>query len=225
MEQQPFTSYVERSKEDNSFNIEKSSTLQKLDLLKREVQHEKEFSLESWQSFEESIETLGFKKKDAQAYLTNVATHHGYDVFVRRASMNRLLEGMEHDEPLNIAPLDLEPNVSLLGRDASGVESALSSGFGWVVDNKIAGAFGFTNNDSHLSVDLLKDESLSHQKKSGELMRRISGKLVKEDVLFVMFRIHKSVFPKEMLEESDTDDMGDLYPFIIRLYAKHRQAH
>ncbi len=196
-----------------------------LDVLQGETRQEKTFSPEGWNSFEDSLSKLGFAKKDPEKYLLNVATFHGQEVLVRRASMHRLLESLESEKGLDIIPLDREPNVTLLGKDVSGVESALASGFGWVVEEKVAGVFGFTNEASNMKVENLDVTSPSLKKKHGNLMRRVSGKLERDDVLFMLFRIHKSAFPERLLEDEDFNDLGEVNSFIIRLYAKSRQAH
>lgn len=217
-------SYLERAKEEESFSHKEGVIAHAAESIKEEIEETKKFSPETWNAFESSLQVLGFNKKETEAYLTNVATFHGQEVLVRRAGMYKVFDGLENGNGLDINPLDMEPNAVLLGKDATGIETALSSGFGWMVNGKIAGVLGFVPEHSQLSIDMIESESVTQHKKDSELMRRVSGKLVPEDVLFILFRVHESAFPKEMLEETDMDATGDANPFIFRLYAKTRQA-
>lgn len=218
------SSYLERSKEEEFSSHKEGVAAHAAESVKEEIEREKKFSPETWSVFEASLRSLGFSKKETEPYLTNVATLHGQEVFVRRASMYKVFDSLENGNGIDINPLDTEPNAVLLGKDVAGIEAALSSGFGWLVNGKIASVFGFIPEHSPLSIDMIDSESVTHHKKDGDLMRRVSGKLLPEDVLFMLFRIHKSAFPEQMLEDEDMDGMEDANPFIFRLYAKNRQA-
>lgn len=226
MENHPSISYTERSKI-ASEKIDNSIIGGVLEILKSQNEKGVPFSEMEWLSFEHSLGGIGFIKNDeAKRYLKSVATLYGGEILVRRANMQRLLTGMENNNLYNVSPLDSEPNATLLGSHAEGVESALTSGFGWLVEGKVVGVFGFTNEHSNLNVENIKQTSLSHHKKDGHLMRRISGDITKEDVLFTLFRIHKSIYPESLLENYDYDETtGEVNPFIVRLYTKNRQTH
>ena len=185
---------------------------------------------EDWEDFESSILKLGFSKvENEDVYFQNLATLHPNDVFVRRADAGQVLSNIEQNKSTDIQLFDTEPNATVIGPYAEGVGSALQSGFGWVVYGQVAGVIGFINESSNLSIKDIPEDSPSNKKEHGDLMRCISGKLLKEDILFSMFRIHKSVFPEDLLEERDYIYEGKtkvLKNFINRLYKKTtRQTH
>lgn len=210
---------------DKNVEVPNSIIVGALDKLRQHNERGEIFTEQDWLSFENGIESLGFSKvEDEKKYLSSISLLHGNDVIVRRTEMKRLLADIEQSSVSNIKLHDSEPNATLLGRSAEGIGSALNSGFGWVVEGKVAGVVGFTNEHSNLSVDNILSTSPSHKKEHGELMRRVSGKLQKDDVIFTLFRIHKSVFPETLLEDGDYNDVG-INNFIIRLYKKNRQSH
>lgn len=223
MEERPL-SYIERSK------LEKgdSSPSRKMAEAILEAK-DNESLLESWKGLEAHMEQVGFKHKDVEAYISSLMMHHGQDVIVRRGSLFRALDAVQNHASLTITALDQEPNASLLGNGKggeTGIEVALTGGFGWFVENKVAGVYGFIPQHSKLESKPVTAGSLSESKQGSSLMRRIEGSIDAEDILFFLLRTHKSAFPEELLKEEDYDDMtGEVNPFILRLYAKSRQSH
>jgi hypothetical protein len=227
--------------EKNPHLSQESNLLTQMDLPKNPVTHLRESlgqddieKQEGWSLFEKELLLLGLHKKDALQYLSNVSKMHGGEVIVRRANIEHVLSSLKEEKPLSIIRLDSEPNAAILGKEykegndsrISGVEAAMEGGFSSLVEGKVAGVFGFTTEHSHLTVSLLDKSSPSLMKKHGETMRGVEGSLMPEDVLFILFRIHKSVYPEALCVEEDFDEMtGELNPFILRLYAKNRQTH
>ena len=187
---------------------------------------------EGWDAFDVYLSTLGLLKKDAESYLSSVSKMHGTDVFVRRANVEHVFSSLRDNEPLRIQRLDSEPNAAILGSEykdkhsshISGIEAAMDGGFSWLVEGKVAGVFGFTTDHSNLKVSQLDASSPSLQKRHGEVMRGIEGSVSSQDILFVLLRIHKSVFPEDLCTDGDFDEItGERHPFVLRLYAKNRQ--
>lgn len=197
-------------------------------------QQDVETQIESWKGFEQGLESLGFMEKDTYTYLASAALNHGSDILVRRADLGKVFSAIEKSEPLTIKQLDNEPNAAILGKESkeqnsskiSGIEAALTGGFGWLVEGKVAGLFGFFSGNQNLKVSGLDENSPSLTKKYAEVMRGVSGSVPPNDIVFVLLRIHKSVYPKSLCKEEDFDEStGELNPFILRLYAKSRQTH
>lgn len=222
MNEQPL-SYTERSK------LEKNTDSESRELAGKLLEAKDEESLmEGWSSLTSYMEKIGFEEKDVNAYLSSLMMHHGQDIIVRRGSLFRTLEAVQNQSSIEMSPLDQEPNASLLGNgkgDQNGIEVALTGGFGWFVENKIAGVYGFMPEQSPLEIKSIAQGSLSEAKRGSSLMRRVEGSIRAEDVLFFLLRAHKSAFPTELLKEEDYDEAtGEVNPFILRMYAKSRQS-
>jgi hypothetical protein len=183
---------------------------------------------EGWDRLGSYMQGMGFEEKETANYLSSLMLHHGQDILVRRAPLVSAFESIEKDVPLPVRPLDAEPNAALLGNgrgEETGIGVALTGGFGWFADSKVAGAYGFIPNHSHLQASPLRADSLSHAKKGSELMRRVEGEIEPSDFLFFIMRAHRSAFPEGKLKEEDYDEVtGEVKPFILRVYGKSRQA-
>ncbi|MBP6888705.1 MAG: hypothetical protein KBC21_03295 [Candidatus Pacebacteria bacterium] len=206
----------------------------KVEQLAESITNNVEHSVESWKAFETQLEDLGFVERNPEQYLSSVAQLHGSEVLVRRANFGPVFTSLEKKEPLYVKRLDTEPNAALLGVskrsqngvEVSGIEAALAGGFGWLIENKVAGVYGFVSDHSNVKVSDLVKDSPSLAKKYAEVMKGIEGSIAPEDILFVLFRIHKSAYPEALCLDEDFDDLtGDRKPFQIRLYAKNRQTH
>lgn len=186
-------------------------------------------SAEGWKEMDAYMRELGFAEKEAEPYLSSLMMHHGNEIIVRRGSLHRMFSSLEHKNPMSIHALDAEPNAAILGNgrsEVNGIEVALTGGFGWFVDRKVAGVYGFLPSHSHLECDRINADSNSQGKEGSELMRKVDGDLHPEDILFVLFRIHKSAYPEELMKDEDFDERtGEANQFILRLYAKSRQMH
>lgn len=223
MEGQPL-SYIERSK------LERGSDSPSRKIADGILESkDKESLLEGWKDLESYMEEIGFEKRDADTYLSSLMIHHGQEIVVRRGSLFRALDAVQSHSSIEITPFDQEPNASLLGNgkgEQTGIEVALTGGFGWFVENKVAGVYGFLPEHSSVEVKAISQDSLSDTKKGSFLMRRVEGTIDAEDVLFFLLRSHKSAFPEELLKDEDYNDLtGEVNPFILRLYAKSRQPH
>lgn len=224
MEEQSL-SYIERSKKGVD-ETEQSAVISR----KIEQSIEKEgVSTEGWKEMEVYMRELGFTEKETEPYLSSLMMHHGNEIIVRRGSLHRMFSSLEHKNPMPIHALDAEPNAAILGNgksEVNGIEVALTGGFGWFVDKKVAGVYGFLPSRSLLECDRINADSNSRSKEGAELMRRVDGDLDPEDILFVLFRIHKSAYPEELMKDEDFDEKtGEANQFILRLYAKSRQVH
>lgn len=217
-------SYLERAHESKS----KES-------LSRSISENIEISLEnnmllvdSWKKFDLFINDLGFEKKEVDKYLTSASMHHGSEIFVRRGSLHRLLDSLHDKRSLQITAMDQEPNAALLGNlqsSVNGIEVALEGGFGWFVENKVAGVFGFIPHNSSFHSDSVHSGA-SLSKQGAHLMRRIEGSIESDEVLFLLLRIHKSAYPEDLLIDEDFDNVtGEKKSFILRLYAKNHRTH
>lgn len=192
--------------------------------------------------FEQELLSLGFTTRNAETYLTSVSRMHGSNVIVRRARMQNVFSSLETGKSLHIARFDTEPNAALMGAthitpqgsEISGIEAAMAGGFDWLVDGKVAAVFGFTKDKSQVTVSDLPKDSPSLTKKYGEVMKGVEGDLHPDDILFLLFRFHKSAYPDELCEDEDFYDIKDEMsgrmtevrkPFVLRLYAKSRQTH
>lgn len=210
-------------------NLQKS-----LNELREVIQSNPENSFESWEDLAQQMKSLGFIEKNTEEYLSSVVLMHGAGILVRRADLAPVFSSLENASSFKIKHMDTEPNAALLGGikkeknglEISGIEAALSGGFGWVVQNKVAGVYGFTTEHSQLKVAQLPKDSLSLSKKYGEIMRGVEGEVSAEDVVFFLLRIHKSAYPESLCRDEDFDDLtGERKPFVLRLYAKNHQAH
>lgn len=223
MQEQPL-SYIERSKLEK--NSDSPSRKIADGILESKNQEE---LLESWKNLESYMKGMGFEKKDTDVYLSSLMLHHGQEIIVRRGSLFRTLDAVQRHSSIDMLPLDQEPNASLLGNgkgDQNGIEVALTGGFGWFVENKVAGVYGFLPEHSSLEVKSISQGSLSETKQGSSLMRRVEGTIDADDMLFFLLRAHKSAFPEQLLQDEDYDGMtGEINPFILRLYAKSRQSH
>lgn len=184
---------------------------------------------DGWKEMNEYMRELGFTEKEPESYLSSLMGHHGNEIVVRRSSLQRMFSSLKHDTPMPIHALDAEPNAALLGSGKTGVngiEVALAGGFGWFIDRKVAGVYGFLPTHSHMECDQIQADSNSHTKEGGQLMRRVDGELDPKDILFILFRIHKSAYPEELLKDEDfNQETGEVNQFIVRVYAKNRQMH
>lgn len=192
-----------------------------------------EGQIESWKSFETGLGKIGFSKMNTITYLASVSLHHASDILVRRADLTKVFEAIENSVPLIITQADKEPNAAILGRETkeqgsskiSGIEAALDGGFGSLVEGKVVGVFGFSSGSS-LKISGLEKNSPSLTKKYSEVMRGVSGSVPSEDIIFIVLRIHKSVYPESLCKEEDFDEKtGEVNPFILRVYGKNRQTH
>lgn len=191
--------------------------------------HTQEELLQGWKEFTAYLSQLGFEEKDTNAYLSSLMLNHGSEIVVRRGALASVFESLEKKVQVSVNPIDTEPNAALLGNgkgEETGIGVALTGGFGWFVENKIAGVYGFLPNPTQLRVSDLTKDSLSHTKKGAELMKRIDGVIAPEDFLFFLTRTHKSAFPEALLTDEDYDETtGEVNPFILRVYGKSRPAH
>lgn len=185
--------------------------------------------LEGWNELASYMKNLGFEEKDASSYLASLMTHHGQEIIVRRGSLFRTLDAVQHHSSIDMTPLDQEPNAALLGNGKggqNGIEVALTGGFGWFVENKVAGVYGFLPQHSKIEMKPITEDSLSGTKQGSSLMRRVEGSIDSDDILFFLLRAHKRAFPEKLLQDDDYDEMtGEVNPFILRVYAKSRQSH
>lgn len=182
--------------------------------------------LASWRAFEEHMQSLGFAEREAGTYLASLAVHHGHEVIVRRESMHRVVDALEENVPIAMQSFDQEPNAALLGNRKEGFDGisvAMAGGFGWFVDDKVAGVYGMLPDHSRLHTEGVEPGSLSETKQGSSLMKRIEGSIDPKDILFFLFRIHRSAYPAQLLNDTDYDEMtGEVNNFIVRLYAKSR---
>lgn len=205
-----------------------------LNVLRDIIQSNPDNSFESWENLVQEMKGLGFIEKNVKQYLSSIVHMHGGHILVRRADLMPVFDSLENASSFKIKHMDTEPNAALLGVvkkdkngvEVSGVEAALSGGFGWVVENKVAGVYGFTAEHSHLKVSLLPPDSRSFSKKNGEIMRGVEGEVSSKDIIFILLRIHKSAYPESLCKDEDFDNLtGERNPFVLRLYAKNHQAH
>ncbi len=195
--------------------------------------------IQGWDIFEKKLESLDFNITEPDLYLASLSKMYGSSVIVRRAKMEPVFTMLETGEPLHVRRYDTEPNAAILGslhgeNKISGIEASMNGGFDWLIDGKVAAVFGFLPDQESLTVSNLAADSPSLTKMYGETMRGIEGDISKKDMLFILLRIHKSVYPDELCEDEDFDHIKDEVtgklvavrkPFVLRLYKKNRQTH